>query len=112
MSKALDLPPEPFLNVFCEKVRYLFSRAHAAEYVQMELRTLYYKLHYPEVFYPLFFDQYGNEKFKEYYAMGEDGFDAMNYYLMTEKTATSKYMYFLYFYKAWNEFRIRKASTN
>lgn len=96
----------------CEKVRYLFSRAHAAEYVQMELRTLYYKLHYPEVFYPLFFDQYGNEKFKEYYAMGEDGFDAMNYYLMTEKTATSKYMYFLYFYKAWNEFRIRKASTN
>ena len=93
----------------CEKVKYLFPRAHAAEYVQMELRTLYYKLHYPEIFYPLFFEQYGTEKFKEYYAMGENGLDAMNYYLMTEKTATLEDMYF---YKTWNEFRIRKFSKN
>ena len=34
----------------CEQVRYLFPRAHAAEYVQMELRSLYYKIHYPEIY--------------------------------------------------------------
>lgn len=90
----------------CGKVKYLFPRAHAAEYVQMELRTLYYKLHYPEVFYPLFFEIYGSDKLKEYYAMGEDGLDAMNYYLMTDNTATLKDMYF---YKTWNEYRMRKT---
>ena len=41
--------------------------------------------------------------------MGADGLDAMNYYLMTEKTATLEDMYF---YKVWNEFRIRKSSKN
>ena len=93
----------------CGKVKYLFPRAHAAEYVQMELRTLYYKLHYPEVFYPLFFEIYGSDKLKEYYALGEDGLDAMNYYLMTDNTATLKDMYF---FKTWNEFRIRKFFRN
>ena len=34
----------------CEQVRYLFPRTHAAEYVQMELRSLYYKIHYPEIY--------------------------------------------------------------
>ena len=90
----------------CGKVKYLFPRAHAAEYVQMELRSLYYKLHYPEVFYPLFFEIYGSDKLKEYYAMGEEGLDAMNYYLMTENTATLEDMYF---YKTWNEYHMRKS---
>ena len=34
----------------CEQVKYLFPRAHAAEYVQMELRLLHYKIHYPEIY--------------------------------------------------------------
>lgn len=34
----------------CEQVRYLFPRAHAAEYAQMELRSLYYKIHYPDIY--------------------------------------------------------------
>lgn len=93
----------------CEKIKYLFPRAHAAENIQMELRTLYYKLHYPEVFYKLFFEMYGTDKFKEYYAMGKDGFSAMNYYLMTDKTATLKD---LYFHKVWNECRLRNAFGN
>ena len=34
----------------CEQVRYLFPRAHAAEYVHMELISLYYKIHYPDIY--------------------------------------------------------------
>ena len=38
----------------CEQVKYLFPRAHAAEYVQMELRSLFYKIHYPEIYKEVF----------------------------------------------------------
>lgn len=30
----------------CQKIKYLFPRAHIAEYAQMELRSLYYKINY------------------------------------------------------------------
>lgn len=34
----------------CEQVRYLFPRAHAVEYAHMELISLYYKIHYPDIY--------------------------------------------------------------
>ena len=34
----------------CEKIRYLFPRAHAASYVLIALRLTWYKLHFPDVF--------------------------------------------------------------
>lgn len=44
----------------CEQVRYLFPRAHAAEYVQMELRSLYYKMKYPEMYDEAYKEVYGD----------------------------------------------------
>lgn len=95
--------PEWFIES-CKIIKYLFPRAHAAEYVHMELVSLYYKLYYPNVYYPEFFDLYGNDKFKEYYAKGEDGFKELDYYIMADKDATAEDMYML---KVWNEYRLR-----
>lgn len=44
-----------------ERIQYLFPRAHQAEYLQMELRSMYYKWRYPELYYNLYFDLFGNE---------------------------------------------------
>lgn len=39
----------------CEKMEYLFPRAHAAAYVMTAWRIAYYKLHYPQAFYQCWF---------------------------------------------------------
>ena len=39
----------------CQKVKYLFPRAHATAYVMMAFRIAYYKVHYPAPFYAAFF---------------------------------------------------------
>ena len=35
----------------CEKIQYMFPKAHSAAYTLTAYRLLYYKLHYPEAFY-------------------------------------------------------------
>ena len=39
----------------CQKIQYLFPRAHAVAYVMMSFRIAYYKVHYPEAFYATYF---------------------------------------------------------
>ena len=39
----------------CEKIEYLFPRAHAAAYVMMAWRIAYYKIYYPQAFYKCWF---------------------------------------------------------
>lgn len=39
----------------CEKIKYMFPKAHAAAYVMMGWRVGYYKIHYPQAYYASFF---------------------------------------------------------
>lgn len=39
----------------CQKIKYMFPKAHAAAYVMMSFRVAYYKVHHKEAFYATFF---------------------------------------------------------
>ena len=39
----------------CEKIKYMFPRGHAVAYVMMSFRIAYYKMHYPEAFYAVYY---------------------------------------------------------
>lgn len=47
----------------CEKIKYLFPRAHAVNYVMNSFRLAYYKAHYPKEFYKTYFEVKASEKF-------------------------------------------------
>ncbi|MDK2951985.1 MAG: polymerase subunit alpha, Gram-positive type [Kosmotogales bacterium] len=52
--------PEWFVDS-CQKIKYLFPKAHAAAYVSMGYRVAYFKVHYPIAYYASYFSIRGSE---------------------------------------------------
>ena len=56
----------------CNKIKYMFPKAHAAAYVMMAWRIAYYKIHYPLAYYAAFFSIRASGFSYELMCQGED----------------------------------------
>ena len=69
----------------CEKIKYMFPKAHAAAYVMMAWRIAYYKIYYPHAFYAAWFTI--RAKTLNYEKMFQ-GLDIVNGYLKMYRSKT------------------------
>lgn len=55
----------------CQKIKYMFPKAHAVAYVMMAFRIAYFKVHYPEAFYATYFTVRADEFDADIICQGE-----------------------------------------
>ena len=53
IMENLDLPS--WYIASCEKIKYMFPKAHAVAYVTLSFRIAYFKIHYPLAYYATYF---------------------------------------------------------
>jgi len=60
----------------CERIRYMFPRAHAYQYALHAWWTAWFKLHYPKQFYETYIELLDSEELKQIIPKGKDYFEA------------------------------------
>ena len=68
--------PEWYIDS-CRKIGYLFPRAHCASYAKMHWQLIYYKAHYPEIYYQTYIDVYGSQSDKKIISGGVEMIQAV-----------------------------------
>lgn len=66
--------PEWFVDS-CEKIRYMFPRAHAYIYALHAWWIAWFKLHYPQEFYDTYIEVQASDEMKEILVKGRDAFE-------------------------------------
>ena len=81
----------------CEKIKYMFPKAHAVAYVMMSWRVAYFKIYYPLAYYTAYYSIRADAFDYEVMCQGEEHLDAvMEQYMKMDKNKMSAKEQLLY----------------
>ena len=74
----------------CLKIKYMFSKAHAAAYILMALRVAWFKVYYPEIYYAAYFSVRADKVDLEAMSRGKNTVVALINRIKEKGTAATK----------------------